>query len=60
LVEFRLLGPLELVDDDGPLIELPRGKPRVLLGLLLVEAGHVASVDRPVAGLRVSDHRRRL
>jgi DNA-binding SARP family transcriptional activator len=47
-VEFRLLGPLELVGDDGRLIELPAGKPRVLLGLLLLEAGSVVSVDRVV------------
>jgi predicted ATPase/DNA-binding SARP family transcriptional activator len=48
LVEFRLLGPLELVDDDGHLVELPAGKARVLLGLLLLEAGSVVSVDRIV------------
>jgi predicted ATPase/DNA-binding SARP family transcriptional activator len=47
-MEFRLLGPLELVDDDGQLVELPAGKPRVLLGLLLLEAGSVVSVDRIV------------
>jgi DNA-binding SARP family transcriptional activator len=40
------LGPLELVGDDGQLLELPAGKPRVLLGLLLLEAGKVVSVDR--------------
>jgi DNA-binding SARP family transcriptional activator len=50
-VEFRLLGPLDLVGDDGCLIELPAGKPRVLLALLLVDAGRVVAVDRLVAGL---------
>jgi hypothetical protein len=50
-VDFRLLGPLEPVGDDGRLIELPAGKPRVLLALLLVDAGRVVSVDRLVAGL---------
>jgi DNA-binding SARP family transcriptional activator len=45
-VELRLLGPLERVGDDGRLIELPAGKPRVVLALLLVDAGRVVSVDR--------------
>jgi DNA-binding SARP family transcriptional activator len=47
-VEFRLLGPVELVGDDGVPVELPAGKPRALLALLLLEAGHVISVDRLV------------
>jgi DNA-binding SARP family transcriptional activator len=47
-MEFRLLGPLELVDDDGRPIELPSGKPRALLGLLMLEAGSDVSVDRIV------------
>jgi DNA-binding SARP family transcriptional activator len=47
-VEFRLLGPLELVGDDGQLVELPAGKPKALLGLLTLEAGSVVSVDRIV------------
>jgi DNA-binding SARP family transcriptional activator len=50
-MEFRLLGPLELVGDDGRLIELPAGKPRVLLARLLLDAGRAVSVDRLVAGL---------
>jgi len=47
-VEFRLLGPLELVGDDGQLAELPAGKPRALLGRLLLEESRVVSVDRIV------------
>jgi DNA-binding SARP family transcriptional activator len=44
-MEFRLLGPLEVLDGAR---ELPigRGKPRVLLGILLLEAGRVVSSDR--------------
>ena len=50
-MEFRVLGPLALVGDDGRLIELPAGKPRLLLALLLVDAGRVVSLDRLLAGL---------
>jgi len=45
--EFRILGPLEVAGDDGPL-ELPAGKPRALLVLLLLHRGEVVSVDRLV------------
>ncbi len=47
-MEFRLLGPLELVDDDGQVVELSAPKPRALLALLLLESGRVVSVDRIV------------
>jgi predicted ATPase/DNA-binding SARP family transcriptional activator len=47
-MEFRLLGPIELVDDDGLPVRLPAGKPRALLAILLLEAGRVVSVDRIV------------
>ena len=40
-----MLGPLELLE-DGRAVELPGGKRRALLGLLLPEAGSVVSVDR--------------
>jgi DNA-binding SARP family transcriptional activator len=49
-VDFRLLGPLELVA-DGRRVELPAGKPRALLALLLLDANRVVSVDRIVDGL---------
>jgi DNA-binding SARP family transcriptional activator len=42
------LGPLELVGDDGQPIMLPAGKPRALLALVGLEAGHVVSLDRIV------------
>ena len=46
-LEFRILGPLEVANDDGPL-SLPAGKPRVLLAVLLLSRGQVVSVDRLV------------
>jgi ABC-type transport system substrate-binding protein/DNA-binding SARP family transcriptional activator len=46
-LEFRILGPLEVVGDDGPL-DLPAGKPRALLAVLLLHRGEVVSVDRLV------------
>ena len=46
-LEFRILGPLEVAGDDGPL-DLPAGKPRALLALLLLHRGEVVSVDRLV------------
>src|ERR671937_1442965 len=50
-MELRLLGPIELVGDDGVAIALPGGKPRVLLALLALEEGRVVSVERLVDGL---------
>lgn len=46
-MEFRILGPLEVVCDDV-LVEVPGAKPRALLGLLLVHANRVLSADRLV------------
>jgi DNA-binding SARP family transcriptional activator len=46
-LEFRILGPLEVAGDDGPL-ELPAGKPRALLAVLPLSQGEVVSVDRIV------------
>jgi peptide/nickel transport system substrate-binding protein len=46
-LEFRILGPLEAARGDGPL-ELPAGKPRALLAVLLLSHGEVVSVDRLV------------
>lgn len=47
MLEFRLLGPLEVIGDDGP---LPLGgqRQRALLAVLLLEAGRVVSTDRLV------------
>jgi DNA-binding SARP family transcriptional activator/ABC-type transport system substrate-binding protein/streptogramin lyase len=44
-VEFRLLGPIEVVRDDRS-IPLGGAKPRALLALLLLHAGEVVSRDR--------------
>jgi DNA-binding SARP family transcriptional activator len=47
VTEFRILGPLEVVDSTGP-IPLGGPKQRALLGLLLVHAGEVLSTDQIV------------
>jgi DNA-binding SARP family transcriptional activator len=44
-MEFRILGPLEVVDDGRPLA-LGGAKPRSLLALLVLEANRVVSTDR--------------
>jgi predicted ATPase/DNA-binding SARP family transcriptional activator len=49
-VEFRILGPLELLE-DGRLIELAGSRQRGLLALLLVHANEVVSSDRLIDGL---------
>src|SRR3954462_2342984 len=43
-MELRVLGPLELVGDTG-VVDLPAGKLRALLALLLMERGRVVSAD---------------
>jgi DNA-binding SARP family transcriptional activator len=47
VVEFRVLGPLEVADESGSLV-LGGQKQRALLGLLLIHAGEVLSSDRIV------------
>ena len=42
-----MLGPLEILDEERA-IELPSGKPRALLALLMLDAPRVVSVDRLV------------
>jgi DNA-binding SARP family transcriptional activator len=49
-MEFRILGPLEIVADDGPL-PLPGHRPRCLLALLLLDANRVVSSDRLIEDL---------
>ena len=49
-MEFRILGPLEVLDDGLP-IALGGSKQRALLALLLLNAGEVVSRDRLVDGL---------
>src|SRR6266849_1519263 len=43
--DFRILGPLEVSDETGPLL-LGGLKQRAVLALLLLDAGRVVSVDR--------------
>src|SRR5215203_5493799 len=44
VLEFRLLGPLEVVD-GGRVISFPAGKQRALLAVLLLHANEVVSTD---------------
>jgi DNA-binding SARP family transcriptional activator len=53
-VEFRILGPLEIVDAGVPL-ELPAGQRRSLLIDLLLHAGEAVSVDQLVDDLWEGD-----
>jgi len=50
VLEFRILGPLEVLDDGRP-IALGGQKQRALLALLLLDAGRVVSIDRIVDAL---------
>ena len=45
MLEFRILGPLEVVGEQGP-IPLGGQKQRALLGGLVIRAGQVVSTDR--------------
>jgi DNA-binding SARP family transcriptional activator len=49
-MEFRILGPLEVVEQDAPL-RLGGGKQRALLAVLLLHANEVVSTDRLVEEL---------
>ncbi len=49
-MDFRILGPLEVVDGDRPLA-LGGTKQRALLALLLLHANEVVSSDRLTAEL---------
>jgi DNA-binding SARP family transcriptional activator/DNA-binding beta-propeller fold protein YncE len=49
-LEFRILGPLELVEDGRP-VALAGGRQRMLLALLLLHANEVVSSDRLIDGL---------
>ena len=51
MTDFRLLGPLEVVDDAGAEVPLPAGKPRALLARLLLDAGRVVAVETLVEAL---------
>ena len=50
MADFRILGPLEVSDETGPLL-LGGQKQRAVLALLLLDPGRVVSVDRLVDAL---------
>src|SRR5438876_7989539 len=47
MLEFRILGPVEVADEAGP-VTIGGQKQRALLGLLLIHAGQVVATDRIV------------
>jgi DNA-binding SARP family transcriptional activator/tetratricopeptide (TPR) repeat protein len=49
-MEFRLLGPVEVLDDSGPLA-LGGAKARILLSALLLTPGRVVSVERLIEAI---------
>src|SRR5690242_10540814 len=50
-MEYRLLGPAELVADDGRRVEIPGARLRGLLCVLALDAGRVVSSERLVDAL---------
>jgi predicted ATPase/DNA-binding SARP family transcriptional activator len=50
-MEFRLLGPLEVVNDDGAQVALGGPRPRALLALLLLYPNEAVSTDRLIDGI---------
>lgn len=50
-VEFRILGPIEVIGDDGESLVLGGTGPRALVAALLLETGRAVTRDRLVAAL---------
>lgn len=50
MLQYRLLGPLEVADDDRP-IAVPSAQQRLLLSMLLVEARRTVHTDALIEGL---------
>ncbi len=50
-MRYRLLGPLEVIGDDGSSVTLAGGRERVLLATLVLGANQVVSTDRLVDAL---------
>jgi DNA-binding SARP family transcriptional activator len=50
-VEFRVLGPIEVIDDDGHSLALGGTRPRALLAALVLESGRAITRDALIAGL---------
>jgi DNA-binding SARP family transcriptional activator len=46
-VEFRILGPLEVIGTDGRIVKIPP-RERIVLSMLLLESEHIVSVERLV------------
>jgi DNA-binding SARP family transcriptional activator/tetratricopeptide (TPR) repeat protein len=49
-MKFRVLGPVEVVINDKP-VAIAGSRQQITLALLLLEAGHVVSVDRIIGAL---------
>lgn len=49
-MEFRILGPLELAH-DARRIPLAAARERIVMAMLLLEAGHVVPIDRLIEGV---------
>jgi DNA-binding SARP family transcriptional activator len=45
-MDFRLLGPLEVYDDEGRAVELGGRQQRLVLAMLLLHPNEVVSIDR--------------
>ena len=45
-MQFRILGPLEVIANDGRPVPLPRPRQRALLAVMVLHAGEVVSTDR--------------
>jgi len=50
-MDYRVLGPVEVLDGAGKPLKLGGRKPRALLARLLVDANRTVSVDRLVDDL---------
>ena len=50
-MNFRILGPLEVFDDEGRPLVLGKRLERALLALLVIHAGQVVSTDQLIDGL---------
>jgi len=50
-LDFRLLGPLEVVGDSGRGVSIGKGRQRALLALLILRANELVATDRLVEEL---------
>lgn len=50
-MRYRVLGPLEVVDDSGNVVSIAGSRQRALLACLLADAGRVVTADRLADGL---------